>query len=147
MYSCDVDGSQEGRYSQFITILEDLNSSIINCHLESTLITLRFIQLVEEVGVSKSILNVFGEVLDCLPVARVAQVEVEPPQEQFLWVELQQVLELLFLVLKSDEEWVGLQVYVLLRLDLDYLPQQTQDDVFSLFGDEGGLDTHDNYSN
>lgn len=91
MSSDDVLGSHEGGNSQLLGVVDDLLGSLLAFELETTLVTLVFVQLVQEMSVGLSVLQVFGEVVDLLAVVGVGEMVVEPSEEQLIWGQLEQV--------------------------------------------------------
>lgn len=89
--------------------------------METRFITLIFVELVEEVYVGFTILQVFAEVVDFLFVGGIGQVVVEPTNEELISWEFQQVGEFFLFLLQSDQEGTVLQVDECCHLNLDYM--------------------------
>lgn len=120
--SSDVLGSHERRDSEFRGVTDHLLGSLLSLALKAALVALLLVELVQEVNVGGSVLQVIREVVDLLPVVGVGQMVIEPSEEKLVRGQFEEVGQFLFLLLEPDEEGAVLQVDQVEQLDLDDLP-------------------------
>lgn len=77
----DVLRTHEGRNTELLGITDHLLGTVLRGLLESALVALSRVQLVQEVCVSVTVLEIVTEVGDLLSIGSVSQMVVEPSQE------------------------------------------------------------------
>lgn len=129
-------GSKEPTTANLVGILQDLLRSLVEISsLERVARALIRLELVEQYRVVFSIRDVFRKVADLSLPSRSFQVVVEPSKQDLVWRKSQKLLQRLSIVQKTVQFGVDLDVDLAEQTPSDNLPDETENEMFTTFGD------------